>query len=271
MMYQSFYDTLWGQLTDAAAEVYEDFFLPALFQQWAAPVAEAARLTPGQQVLDVACGTGVLAREVASRVGPGGTVIGLDRNDGMLSVARDRRPDLEWHEGMAESLPFPDQSFDAVVSQFGLMFFDDRTAALREMWRVLRPGGRLVVAVWNALEEVPGYAVLVDLLEELFGAQAANEMRGPFVLGDRKALVDLFADAGISDVTVDTTASDARYASIEAWMHTDVKGWTLGEVIDDAGYERLLSAAADRLARFVSDDGSVAFPHPAHIVTATKD
>lgn len=112
-----------------AATAYEEFFVPALFQEWAQRVVTAAQLQPGQRVLDVACGTGVLAREAAERVGAAGTVVGLDPNPGMLTVAKRRAPGVEWREGTAEAFPYPDTSFDAVVSQFGLMFFTNRGQA----------------------------------------------------------------------------------------------------------------------------------------------
>ncbi len=138
-----------GQVSTSAAEIYDRFFLPALFARCAAPVVEAAGIAAGDRVLDVACGTGVLALEARRR---GATVTGLDRNAGMLAVARTKAGDIDWVEGMAESLPMRDATFDAVVSQFGLMFFEDRVAALREMRRVLKPGGRMAVAVWGGAE-----------------------------------------------------------------------------------------------------------------------
>jgi ubiquinone/menaquinone biosynthesis C-methylase UbiE len=141
-----------AQVTHSATEVYEEFFLPALIQQWASRVTDAAGIQSGERVLDVACGTGVLARSVAERVGSNGAVLGIDKNEGMLAVARRRAPAIEWKQGRAEALPLNSESFDAVVSQFGLMFFDDRRTALREMIRVLRPGGRMAVAVWGSLD-----------------------------------------------------------------------------------------------------------------------
>ena len=173
-----------------AAHAYEALFVPALFKQWAPKVAGAADIQPGQRVLDVACGTGILAREVALRTGSTGAVIGIDPNPGMVAVAKQLAPSIEWREGVAESLPFPDQSFDAVVSQFGLMFFTDQRQALREMLRVLAPGGRLAVAVWDSLDSMPAYASEVVLLEHTAGRQAADALRMPFVLGNRKHLAE---------------------------------------------------------------------------------
>ncbi len=259
-----------GQIIAEAAEVYEEFFIPALFQEWAPRVADAARIQSGHRVLDVACGTGVLARAVADRVGPAGSVVGLDINEGMLAMARRKAPQIEWRQGPAEALPFDSNSFDAVVSQFGLMFFEDRRAAVEEMVRVLRPGGRLAVAIWDSLENTPGYAVVTELLQRLFGDETADALRAPYVLGDRQHLRTLFADAGIPEAKITTHEGTARFPSIKSWVYTDVKGWTLADMIDDAQFELLLEEAEYALRPFVTDQGTVAFNAPAHIVTATK-
>jgi len=259
-----------GQVSRSAADVYEEFFVPALFAQWVEPVADAARLADGHRVLDVACGTGVLAREASKRVRPRGSVIGLDRNDGMLAVARRRSDGIEWRPGRAEALPFPDGCFDAVISQFGLMFFEDRGAALSEMWRVLQPGGRLAVAVWDTLDHAPGYAAMTALLQRLFGEPVADALRAPYVLGDPESLSRLFAEAGIPGARVATQDGTATFPSIESWVHTDVKGWTLADLIDDGQYEILRREAMRDLEAFVEPKGAVSFRHPAHIVTAAK-
>lgn len=120
-----------------AAEAYESLFIPALFGEWAPRVADAAELGDGERVLDVACGTGILGREAARRVGKDGLVAGVDPSPGMLAVARRLAPTVDWQQGTAESLPFQDGSFDAVVSQFGLMLFEDRQRAVREPLCVL--------------------------------------------------------------------------------------------------------------------------------------
>jgi SAM-dependent methyltransferase len=259
-----------GQVSGTAAEIYEEFFVPALFGQWAGPVADAAAIRSGQRVLDVACGTGVLAREISDRVGSGGSVAGLDVNDGMLEIAQRKAPGIEWLKGPAERLPFEDQSFDAVVSQFALMFFNEPTHAIEEMHRVVRPGGRLAVAVWDAIDRSPGYAALSDLLHRLFGEEATESLRAPFSLGDKTSLAELFAYAGLSGVEIATHPGNAKFPSIRSWMFTEVRGWTLADKLDDPEFESLVLEAEKRLGAFVGTAGAVEFAAPAHIVTATK-
>jgi hypothetical protein len=150
------------------------------------------------------------------------------------------------------------------------MFFEDRVAALQEMWRVLRSGGRLAVAVWDALDRSPGYAAMVRLLQRLFGERIANELRAPFALGDPEALRSLFSEAGVPGMTIRTPGGTARFPSLEAWVRTDVKGWTLADLIDDAQYRTLLREAEGELDLFVGRDGTVAFRSPAHIAAAAK-
>ena len=259
-----------GQVSRSAADIYQEFFVPALFGPWAGQVCDAVQLTTGDNVLDVACGTGVVAIEALGRVGSGGAVTGLDINPDMLAVARSRLPDIEWRQASVGSMPFPEGTFDAVTCQFGLMFFDDRSAALTEVWRVLKPTGRLAVAVWDTLDNSPGYAAVVDLLERLFGPEIASGMRAPFTLGNTKCIAPIFAAAGITDIRITTCDGTARFPSIESWVHTDIKGWTLADLIDDNQYALLSNEALQVLKRFQLADGGVEFSSPAHIVTATK-
>ncbi|MBT8452351.1 MAG: class I SAM-dependent methyltransferase [Deltaproteobacteria bacterium] len=259
-----------GQVTATAAEVYDEFFLPALFAAWPPRVVAAAALRPGQRVVDVACGTGVLAAEAARATSPGGYIVGVDVNPGMLAVARRKAPDIDWLEAPAEALPFEAESFDAAVSQFGLMFFEDKQAATAEMWRVIRPGGRLTIAVWDSLEHTPGYSAVTSLLARLFGDDVAALLQSPYSLGNEGALGALLERAGVSDPKVRRVPGEACFPSIRAWMHSDVRGWTLADRLDDEQYERLVAQAEVELNRFVTTDGSVRFAHPALIVTAQK-
>jgi SAM-dependent methyltransferase len=255
-----------------AANAYQAFFVPALFQEWAPWVVAAANIQPGERVLDVACGTGVLARAAAACVGPGGAVAGLDANPGMLAVAARLDPAIDWQEGLAERLPYPDQTFDAVISQFGLMFFSDRPQALREMLRVLRPGGHLAVAVWDSLAHTPAYAAEVAVLARIAGEDAAAALRAPFVLGDTQRLAELFCDAGIAAPNIVSHTGTARFPSIRAMVEADVRGWlpVMGVNLDEPTIALVLAEAEQALGRYVIAGGAVQFDSPAHIVRATK-
>lgn len=253
----------------AGARAYESLHVPALFKQWCPRVLDAAGVGPGHHVLDVACGTGVLAREAAVRVGPAGFVAGVDPGRGMLAVARELAPQIEWHEGTAESLPYPDRRFDAVVSQFGLMFFTERSQAVREMLRVLKPGGKMSIAVWDSLENSEAYPVEVELLERLAGITAADALRAPFVLGNREALIDLFEDSGVQSVHVATQLGTARFPSIRAMVEADLRGWlpVMGVLLREEQIRSILEEAESALADYVNEEGQVVFNSPAHIVT----
>jgi SAM-dependent methyltransferase len=253
------------------AEVYEERFVPALFQRWSPIVARAAGIGPGQSVLDVACGTGVLAAAAAERVGIGGSVTGIDASAEMLAVARRKVAAVRWCEGRAESLPFDNDHFDAVVSQFGLMFFERPVDALREMMRVLRPGGRLAVAVCDALDHSPGYAGLAALLHKLFGPRVADAFRSPFVMGDAQRLLALCSEAGVAGAEVSRHAGTVRFASIENLVSAErACAWTLGGLLDAEQFAQLLHGAQQALKPFAGEGGGVAFEMPALIVTAAK-
>jgi len=256
----------------AGARAYESLHVPALFAQWCFRMLDAAEVKPGQKVLDVACGTGVLARAAVGRVGPAGHAVGVDIGQGMLAVAQELAPNVEWREGLAEVLPYPDNSFDAVVSQFGLMFFSDRPRAIGEMIRVLKPGGRMAVAVWDSLENSDAYTIEVEELERLAGDAAANALRAPFVLGKRDALIELFAASGVESLKIETVNGTARFPCIKAMVEADLRGWlpVMGVFLNEDRIQTILSEAETALAKYVTEDGEVVFNAPAHIVTGIK-
>jgi SAM-dependent methyltransferase len=255
-----------------AANAYESLFVPALFGQWAPKVADAAHLQPGDRVLDVACGTGTLAREIASRIGSAGRVVGIDPSPGMVAVAKQLAPAVEWREGVAESLPFPDQSFDAVVSQFGLMFFEDRRQAIGEMLRVLATGGRLAVAVWDSLDNIPAYATEVALLGRMAGRQAADALRAPFILGNRKNLATLFSEAGTTSAEITTHHGMAQFPSTRTMVEADLRGWlpVMGVILSEEQIGRILQEAEQVLSSYATAEGRAVFPVSAHLVIARK-
>lgn len=255
-----------GQVNAEAAEIYDAVFVPALFGQFPERVLDHAGVAPGARVLDVGCGTGVLARGAHRRVGSDGTVAGVDPNEGMLAVARRSEPRIDWRSGVAESLPFDDVSFERTFSQFAAMFFTDATLAVREMARVTVVGGTVTIATWSGLDRTPGYDAMVGLIAAELGDEPAGALRAPFTLGDLEDVRRLVAHVG-SDARVEEIAGTARFSSIADWVHTDVRGWTLADLVDDAAEAALVARAEHELARFVSAEGSVAFPAPAIVGT----
>lgn len=185
------------------AENYQRYFVPSI----GAPVAEdligIADLDRGQRILDVACGTGVVTRLAAERVGSEGTVAGLDVNPAMLSVARLHTPpdlSIEWHESSAESMPLPDNAFDVVICQMGLQFIPDKLAALREMHRVLDTGGRALVSLPGP--KPPIFAIMRDALARHLSAEAASFADLVFSMHDRDEIAQLMRSAGFRGIDI---------------------------------------------------------------------
>lgn len=256
----------------AGAEAYESLHVPALFQEWASRVLEAAGVGTGHRVVDVACGTGVLARTALDRVGRSGRVVGVDPNPGMLAVAGELNDQVDWRAGTAEALPCEDAAFDRVVSQFGMMFFSDRKGAVREFLRVLGPGGRFAIAVWDSLDNHPAYVVEVELLQRMAGREAADALRAPFVLGDLPALVRLVEEAAGTSVEASTIVGRAKFPSIRSMVEADLRGWlpVMGVDLEEELILGILAAAEKELAEFVRPDGRMEFASPAHIVAGNK-
>src|SRR5262245_18890501 len=204
-------------------ESYENYIVPSLFAPWASFLVQSAPVQPSERVLDLACGTGIVARYVAPRVGSLGTVIGLDLNPDMLSVAQaaaDRDGlAIGWRAGPAEQLPFPDGSFDLIVCQFGLMFFTDRHKALTEMHRVLNMGGRIVVSVWQGLDQHPFYQALHEVSRHHLGKSSVQAV---FSLGDCDVLRHLLTDAGFQQVEIEPASITARYSNPEEFLTWEI-------------------------------------------------
>jgi len=259
------------QISGTPAEIYERHMVPAIFARWAPDLVEAAGVRTGESALDVACGTGAVTRLLAERVGPTGKVTGLDINPGMLAVARLVAPgqNIEWLEGSAVKMPLPDATFDAVVCQQGLQFFPEKPAALSEMRRVLRHGGRLTLACWRSIEHTPGYLVLEQALARRIGPEKAA--LPPFSLGDAGAIRGLVAGAGFREIRLRAEAKMLRFRSAEHLVRAVVGGAPTmmgaltgqGEGVLDA----IIAEVTEATRHYVDDEGW-ATPAASHIVTA---
>jgi ubiquinone/menaquinone biosynthesis C-methylase UbiE len=258
------------QLSLEMAEAYESQFVPALFGDWAGFLVEEAGVGPGQRVLDVACGTEIVARTAAERVGGTGSVSGLDLNDAMLTVARRLRPDIEWRQGDAGELPFPDGSFDVVLCQSGLMFFPDVSRALGEMSRVVRPGGTVAVQVWDERESQPAYAPFIGVAARHAGPEAIDLLSSYFNRGDLDELAGDFASAGLEVTATRTDETFLRFPSVDAFVMTEVSATPLVDRLSEEVLGRIVEDSRDALRSFSTATGGVELPIRGHVVRAAK-
>lgn len=239
-----------GQVNIRAAEVYDSLFVPALFGRFAEAVAGTAAIGRNDQVVDVACGSGALTRALRKRTTA--RVVGVDVNSGMLAVARRHGADIEYREGDGQDLQLSDGEFDVATCQFGIMFYPDPAKGLAELARVGRRG---VVAVWDSIEHSEGYTAMQELFRDELGSDAASSLDAPFGLGKPGVLEALFAQAPINDVSYQTIEGTGRFDSIDQWVATEIRGWTLSDSVSDERLADLVTVARDRLSRFQTDDG----------------
>lgn len=240
---------------------YEKFFVPAIGAPLATDLVRRAALRRGERVLDVACGTGVVARFASQEIGADGTVIGLDVNPSMLAVARSTTPSevaIVWHQASAEVMPFPDASFDVVLCQMGLQFMPDKHAALREMRRVLVPGGRLVLNMPGPAPRI--FAVMEEALGSHIGAEAAGFVSKVFSLNDSVEIQNLVNGADFHDVSVQDEIKSLRLPAPEEFFWQYVQSTPLAATVAHLDSERralLEREFAANAQEFVKDGGMI--------------
>jgi ubiquinone/menaquinone biosynthesis C-methylase UbiE len=268
------------QLEGSAPELYERYIVPAVTAIWAADLVARARPRPGERVLDVACGTGIVARLAAEHIGRTGRVVGLDINSGMLAIARSALqpvgPSAEWREGSALDMPFPDKAFDIVLCQQGLQFFPDRPAALRECWRVLEPDGRLALNVYASIERNPVAYLMAEILDRHLGPTASAPRRAEHVLADTALLRGLVEGARFRDVTIHTTRKMVRFPSAREYVRITFAASPLAGIVGQIGEpkrEALVEAIAKELTAALqpqAGEAGLTFPQEAHVLLARK-
>ena len=252
-------------ITDDFVKMHEDYLVPAIFAQWANRVAEIAEIDLGHDVLDVACGTGALARSARLETGFQGTVTGLDASEKMLESAARHSRGIEWQQGDAGSMPFEKNRFDRVICQFSLMFIANRVHAIKEMLRVCKPEGLVVLSTWAPLEHSRAYAALIELVRRFVGPHAAFKLAAPWSLCKPGVMDALFLTTGINEYECHERRGVAHFPSVKSFVETHLR--LVGEFheLNEDARQGLLSAAAVELAPFLVSDGQVAAQLDAHI------
>lgn len=263
----------WQVAGEGPASAYEKYLVPAFFTGCAEQLLELAEVKPGERVLDVATGTGIVARLAAARVGDEGAVTGTDVNEGMLAAAAAAGPgEVEWRQADVADLPFADGSYDLVTCQQGLQFVTDHRGALHEMRRVLSPEGRVAIAVWRGIEVNPAFVAVVDVLDRYVGTDAGMILREPFAGPDRADLHRLLTAAGFRAVRVRIGIVDVRFPSAREFLRREVVSTPLAEPVsglDEARQEEMTAELERTLAPYTDDDG-IAFPFQTWLAVAAR-
>lgn len=263
------------QLKQGGPEVYELCWVQAQMFRSAAELVAAAGVGPGDLVLDVACGTGVVARAAATRSGAAANVTGTDVSAGMLEAAARFAAgaglaEIAWLECDAAAMPLPDAAVDVLLCQQGLQFMPDKPCAMAEMARVLKPGGRLALSVWKTRS--PLGAAFSTVLDRHFGAGTTASWEMVYSLGNRDRLHQLAKGAGLRDAHVVLDVKFARHPDPEVFITGALAGSPLAETMADlpsAEHARLVGEIVAELADCRDDDG-LAVPSQCLTLTARK-
>jgi ubiquinone/menaquinone biosynthesis C-methylase UbiE len=265
------------QLDGSAAELYQRYLVPAITTKWAEDLVNRAQPRAGEAVLDIACGTGVVARLTANRVARG-QVIGLDLNAGMLAVARgvpNEGAPISWVEGSALDLPFRSDSLDVVLCQLGLQFFPDQGRALREMRRVLRASGRAALSVYSPIERTTGANAFVLALEEVLGTDSSRIKRGEHSFADTAQIEVLLKNSGFDAVDVLTVQQTIAFPSVHDYVRFQLLATPMTVLLKhrpEAERKAIVASVASKTMSLSTPEmlngGKFTFPQEAYVAVA---
>jgi len=257
------------QLEGNAPLAYDTHIVDVFLQAYSSRLVEVAAIKPGDRVLDVACGTGIVTRLVANKIGSAGQVVGFDLNAGMLARARASRETaaIEWRLGNATDMPFADATFDCVICQHGLQFIPDKVAAVSEMHRVLADRGRIVISVWRSIEHCPWQGAIADAVERNMGSEHAAQIRSAFSFGDADQLQQIIVAVGFRGVEIRIERETIRHASIADYVPSYISATPVAAAVaglDKEAQAKITTDVRDALAAYRVGDG-LAAPIAAHV------
>jgi SAM-dependent methyltransferase len=235
-------------------EYYDRIMGPGQFDVFAADLARRLPAKPGGDVLEIACGTGILTRRLRERLDRGARLVATDISKAMLDYARGKLvavPGIEWREADAASLPFADGAFGAVVCAFGVMFVPDKSRLFGEMRRVLREGGLLLFNVWDGLDANPHSRATAQVFEQMFPGDPEMRFRGPFDFNDRAALRSLLDAARLREQRMEPVRNDVRFPGARDLATGQLRGTPRGALLEKRGValEPIIDQCAAALAK----------------------
>ena len=242
------------EITDGLVRAHEQYLVPAIYSQWASRVADIAEIEVGHEVLDVACGTGSLARAAQIETGLRGKVVGLDLSEKMLEAARRSSQLIEWRLGDAALMPFDNDRFDRVMCQFSFMFITNRVATIKEMLRVCKPDGMVILAIWGPLQPASAFDDLIRMIREVSGDHAAKKLALPWDLGKPGVMDSLLISSGVNEYECHERVGLARYPSIKAFLEAHLQLAGEFDELNEITYQGILHTAEVRLHKHLSTD-----------------
>lgn len=267
--------TTFRNYSGSAAETYQQFFVPAIATPVSAGLMQAAALQEGEDVLDLACGTGVITRLAANAVGSTGSVTGVDVAPDMIEVARTidlpAGPAIAWRQGDAASLPVPDRSQDVVLCQMGLMFMEDPAAAVADMHRVLRAGGRVVVNTPGTMQ--PPFEEMARAIADHIQPELGGFVRAVFSMHEHTSLRALMAEAGLGHVETTEYMAELDLPAPAEFLWQYINLTPMAPMVDgapDSAKAAMEAQVVETWAPFVVD-GRVPVAQPMVLTHARRD
>ncbi|REL39192.1 methyltransferase domain-containing protein [Rhodohalobacter sp. SW132] len=264
------------QIAGDSPAAYEEYLVPGFFKPWAEKLVTLSSPAPGSTILDVACGTGIVARTAAAKAGNDTGVTGLDINPQMLNKASEMAEkeglEIEWKQGDAGQLPFENNRFDHLFCQQAMQFFPEPQQVLLEMQRVLKPRGTLALNILRSIHFNPAYKILADELEEHAGETAGTMMRSPFPDWNQKTIRNMVSEAGFVDLQIHLDIISMLYPSPEEFLRREAASSPLAEEIETMDSERRKKLVTDlnRSLESYTDDQGVVFPMETFMIIAHK-